>query len=192
VGSDKHTYNILRLDRDKGIKRAYELYGRKLFSYASRKWETPEDDAWDLVYKSIYKAADVIAKYSFTTEDAFAGFLFKVFINQLRDYVRKEKKQAETMTSVPLTDSMHFSEGDDSPEVKPNRPLEVMQTELDKLEDWQRILLLMRSQDIAYSEIARYVDKPENQLKSYYARLKKQLMENVSAALNRSDTPDHE
>ncbi|HXC06127.1 MAG TPA: sigma-70 family RNA polymerase sigma factor [Bacteroidia bacterium] len=192
MGSDEHTYHLLRHNRDQGIKKAYELYAPKLFAYATRKWKTPEDDAWDLVYKSIYKVADVVEQYSFTSEEAFAGFLFKVFMNHLRDHVRKEKKQAESMTSVPLTDSMQFSDAAPAPETKPNRSLNILQTELDKLEDWQRILLLMRSQDIAYSEIARYVDKPENQLKSYYARLKKQLMEKVSIALNRTDTPDHE
>ncbi|MBK6985309.1 MAG: hypothetical protein IPH32_11365 [Bacteroidetes bacterium] len=60
-------------------------------------------------------------------------------------------------------------------------PLIILQQELEKLEDWQRILLLMRGQDMPYSKISEFVKKPENQLKVYYARLKKQLTENVNA-----------
>ncbi len=61
-----------------------------------------------------------------------------------------------------------------------NENLKILQNELDKLEDWQRILLLMRTQDVPYSKIAEFVNKPENQLKVYYARLKKQIHESVS------------
>ena len=44
-----------------------------------------------------------------------------------------------------------------------------------EFEDWQRVLLLMRSQEVPYSEIAKYVNKPEEQLKVYYSRLKNVL-----------------
>ncbi|MFI5151116.1 MAG: RNA polymerase sigma factor [Bacteroidia bacterium] len=192
MSKEQHTYTILKQDRDLGIKRAYERYAQKLFLYATRKWKTPDDDAWDLVYKSLYKVADVINQYTFETEESFSGFIFTVFMNHLRDHVRREKKKAETMTEVPLNDFMISADPSPARDAKPNRSLQIMQQELDKMEDWQRILLLMRSQDIAYSEIARYVDKPENQLKIYYSRLKKQLMEKVSLELNRTDTPAHE
>ena len=62
---------------------------------------------------------------------------------------------------------------------------------MDKLEEWQRILLLMRGQDMPYNEISAFVNKPENQLKVYYARLKKQLLENVSAELNKLNAVSH-
>ena len=43
------------------------------------------------------------------------------------------------------------------------------------MEDWQRMLLLMRSEGRPYSEIAQYIDKPEEQLKVYYQRLKESI-----------------
>jgi DNA-directed RNA polymerase specialized sigma24 family protein len=52
------------------------------------------------------------------------------------------------------------------------------------MEDWERILLLMRGQDISYSEISKFVHKPENQLKVYYARLKKKLLEDMNETLS--------
>ena len=42
-----------------------------------------------------------------------------------------------------------------------------------------------------YNEISAFVNKPENQLKVYYARLKKQLLENVSAELNKLNAVSH-
>jgi DNA-directed RNA polymerase specialized sigma24 family protein len=53
------------------------------------------------------------------------------------------------------------------------------------MEEWQRILLLLRGQSMSYSEIAIYVKKPEKQLKVYYSRLKKKLLEDMNAELNR-------
>jgi len=51
---------------------------------------------------------------------------------------------------------------------------------LESMEDWERMLLLMRSEGQAYSEIAKYIDKPENQLKVYYQRLKEQVAKKLN------------
>jgi hypothetical protein len=56
------------------------------------------------------------------------------------------------------------------------------------MEDWERILLLMRGQNIPYSEISKFVHKPEKQLKVYYARLKKKLLEDMNETLNKIDS----
>ena len=88
---------------------------------------------------------------------------------------------------------MHENFTDKEPETNPtqNLPLTILQQELEKLEDWQRILLLMRGQDMPYSKISEFVKKPENQLKVYYARLKKQLTDNVNAELEKFKTTQH-
>jgi hypothetical protein len=44
---------------------------------------------------------------------------------------------------------------------------------------------------MSYSKISEFVKKPENQLKVYYARLKKQLTDNVNAELEKIKTPQH-
>ena len=61
-----------------------------------------------------------------------------------------------------------------------NKKLIALNEELDKMEDWERMLLLMRSEGRAYSEIAQYIDKPENQLKVYYQRLKEQIQKKLN------------
>ena len=69
--------------------------------------------------------------------------------------------------------------------------LKILQQELDKFEDWQRILLLMRGQDVPYSKIAEFVNRPEKQLKVYYARLKKQLHDQINEQLLLINTTEH-
>jgi predicted metalloprotease with PDZ domain len=53
------------------------------------------------------------------------------------------------------------------------------------LEDWQRIILLMRAQEYSYEDIANYVDKPVEQLKVYHMRLKKTVAEKTNDCINK-------
>ncbi len=183
------TYNVLRHNRENGIKLLFELYSKKLLVYASRTWNLEEDIAWDLIYKTIYKTADVIHHYEFQNEQKFASFIFKIFINQIRDQLRQSKTAARGVQEVELSEYIINNYRNDYAEgANPNHLLKVLEIELSKLEDWQRILLLLRSQDMPYSDIAKYVDKPENQLKVYYARLKLQITESMHRIVNKKST----
>ena len=61
-----------------------------------------------------------------------------------------------------------------------NKKLIALNEALYEMEDWERMLLLMRSEGRAYSEIAKYIDKPENQLKVYYQRLKELITKKLN------------
>jgi RNA polymerase sigma factor (sigma-70 family) len=183
VSTKTNTYVVLRSDRDKGLKLLFELYSKKLLSYATYQWKTEQDAAWDVIYKTMYKAADVIHEYEFESEEKFASFIFKIFMNYLRNNIRDTKTAKGDVKEIELNDKVinNYTEKKSLSSVNP--ALSVLQQELEKLEDWQRILLLMRSQDIPYSEISRYINKPEEQLKVYYGRLKKQIAERVNLQL---------
>jgi DNA-directed RNA polymerase specialized sigma24 family protein len=60
-----------------------------------------------------------------------------------------------------------------------NRHMSALKEVLQGLEDWQRMLLLMRSEGRPYSEIAKFVDRPEEQLKVYYQRLKETISKKI-------------
>jgi DNA-directed RNA polymerase specialized sigma24 family protein len=62
--------------------------------------------------------------------------------------------------------------------------LTCLQTVLDEFEDWERVLLLQRAQQIPYSEIAQFVNKPADQLKVYHQRARKKLLQRFVEALN--------
>ena len=184
VSLDTKTYILLKSDRENGIKQLFECYSKKLLTYAIYKWQLEEDVAWDLIYKSIYKTADVIDNYEFETEQKFISFLFKIFLNTIRDHLRNSKLKNNTTILIELNDTIINNHPSDTVDPGPaSTAMKILLNELDLLEDWQRILVLMRSQEIPYSEIAKYVSKPEDQLKTYYARLKKLLMEKMNAQL---------
>jgi RNA polymerase sigma factor (sigma-70 family) len=179
------SYEILKSDREKGIKTLYELYSKKLSAYAKHNWQINEDTNWDLIYKTIYKVADVINLYEFENEEKFASFIFKIFINNIRDQLRSEKRVGNIISEVELTDQIINTYYLKDLNNFPNEALRILQQELEKMKDWERILLLLRGQNMPYQEIARYVDKPEKQLKVYYARLKKELENKVTETLNK-------
>jgi DNA-directed RNA polymerase specialized sigma24 family protein len=173
----------------KVVEAFYEKYAKKLLAYTCKNYTINEDDAWTIVYKTIYKMASVSHKYHFESQNKENGFVFKMHINYLRNYFRDNKSFEGKNFEIELNDNHGFSEEEalqiESPQLK------VLQNELDKLEEWQRILLLMRGQNMPYSEISAFVNKPENQLKVYYARLKQQLLENVQNELNKLNTKNH-
>jgi len=171
----QETYKLVHLSKTDLLGEIYSRYGKKLYSYAVKTWSVTEDEAWNLIYKTLYKVIDTHGNYAFASEEKFASFVFRVFINYLRNHYRDEKTKANDYQTVRVEMSTLHEGAAVMTETAINPKLMVLNEELDKMEDWQRMLLLMRSEGMAYSEIAQYVDKPENQLKVYYQRLKEHL-----------------
>jgi RNA polymerase sigma factor (sigma-70 family) len=164
----------LDTSRDELITVIYNRYGRKLYSYAAHSWKVSEDIAWELIYKTIYKTIDSYKKYAFKSEEKFASFVFRIFINYLRNHYRDNKN--ENIFSFSGIDDVDLDSKETPAERESvNLKLNALNEELEKMEEWQRMLLLMRSEGRPYSEIAEYVSKPESQLKVYYQRLKEQI-----------------
>lgn len=160
------------------VKALYNNYAKMLLSYTLKNYTISKDDAWTVVYKSIYKMAEKQNGYNFENEQKLKSFLFTTHINFLKNFFRDNKSFESKYHEIELADEHAVSA--EAVVVVENENLKILQNELDKLEDWQRILLLMRTQDVPYSKIAEFVNKPEKQLKVYYARLKKQIHESVN------------
>lgn len=75
------------------ITALYNNYGKKLYGYAVSKWNLSEDDAWELIYKTLYKIIEVIDKYTFENESKFNGFIYQIFINNLRNNYNEQKNK---------------------------------------------------------------------------------------------------
>lgn len=175
--------NIKKKDK-KAVQLIYDRYGKKLYGYAVLKWKLDEDEAWDLIYATLYKSISVIDRYTFESESKFVGFLFTAFTNNLRNYYNKKKK--EGVQIVELNDE-HGNVSDKEKEViRENDHMKCLQQGLSQMDDWKRVVLLMRAQEHSYEEIATYVEKPVEQLKVYYMRLKKILIEKVNDCLNKA------
>lgn len=162
------------------LEELFQNYGRRLYAYALKSWNLDEDAAWDMIYKTIYKVADTHKDYQFENEKQFAAFVFRVFINYLRNHYRDNKKLSEKLLLIRMDEQeIDLNQAQEDSEPKVNPFMQALQDELKELEDWQRVLLLMRSQGHAYSEISKYVNKPEEQLKVYYQRLKASISKKI-------------
>lgn len=146
----------------------YENYARKLCGFAIKNYQVNEDIAWEITYKTIYKINAVITNYQFEHPGKLNAFIFRTFINYLKNYFRDRKE-------VPVSFTTEIPSVSNEEESADSHLITVLRDELDKMQDWERILLLMRSQDLPYSQIAEFTGKPEKQLKVYYARLKDRL-----------------
>lgn len=170
------------IDSQKVIQEFYQAFAAKLLAYTRKNYNINEDDALSIVYKTIYRMAEVHDRYSFENEQKRNAFVFKTHINYLRNYYRDNKSFENRNFEVELRD---FESVNEEVATDVNPKLNMLQQLLDKMEDWERILLLMRGQDMPYSEISKFVHKPEKQLKVYYARLKKKLLEDMNETLNK-------
>lgn len=175
--------NIKKKDKQ-AVQLIYNRYGKKLYGYAVLKWKLDEDEAWDLIYATLYKTINVIDRYTFESESKFVGFLFTAFTNNLRNHYNKKKQQEVQI--VELKDEHGNVSGKESEQVKESAHMKCLQQGLSEMEDWKRIVLLMRAQEHSYEEIAAYVQKPVEQLKVYYMRLKKILIQKINDCLNKA------
>ena len=191
MNSSELTYTLLRSDKKRGLEMMFDKYSKKLLAYSSHQWKMEEDASWDLIYKTMYRVADVINEYEFVSEEKFASFIFRIYINYLRNYIRDKKTSMQGAVEVELDQVTINRYHVEQKQTTKNLPLQILQQELEKLEDWQRILVLMRSQEIPYSEISKLVNRSEDQLKVYYGRIKNQLAEKISEQLKSIETKQH-
>ena len=200
--ANRPTYELMREIDSDPVEVLYNRYGRKLYGYGKRTWKLDDDENWDLVYKTLFKVCEKITKYSFDSEKGFSAVVYKIYINFLRKQYRKHQQVGEYIEFATFNESL-FEEMEDGrigkteraikkkiheqdlraqqlADIPKNPMLLALEEELDKLEDWERMLLLLKSQNMPYKEISEYVNKPPHQLKVYYQRLKSRVMKRMN------------
>ena len=90
-------FDVKHFSKNEFITELYNRYGKKLYSYAVRSWYLKEDDAWDLIYKTLYKVIETYKNYTYESEEKFASYVFKIFINYLRNHYRDNQKITENL-----------------------------------------------------------------------------------------------
>lgn len=177
----QETYNVIRKKKKKGLELFYTRYGKKLLAYAIDRWNADEDTSWELIYKTYDNIAKNIKKTSFASEEKFASYVLVTFLNLLRNHFRDTAKHVQVVNEESIDGFESATEEDEGELQLESVDMTLLRAELDLLEDWERMLLLMRAQQMSYSEIAKFVDKPADQLRVYYQRLKKKVMQNINA-----------
>lgn len=182
-----------------GLEKLYNKYGSKFYSYCLRNWALSEDEAWEVIYRTLETLILKISNYKFATQADFERFIYKVLINYLRQQYRSKKLKekdsivyvdfnAETGASSQLAEyfnadalNAYYSEETENPD------LLRLNKALDEIEQISKDLLLLRAQNYSYDEIAELLKIDNNQLKVKHHRARKKLLE----ILNNETIIDH-
>src|ERR1700761_7056422 len=78
-----------------GLEKLYESYGQKFYVYCVHNWHLSEDEAWEVIYKTLETLILKLSHYEFVSKQHFDNFLYKVLINFLRQYFRSNRSKEE-------------------------------------------------------------------------------------------------
>ena len=192
---------IARKDKS-GLEALYNAYGQKFYFYAAKKWSLSEDDAWDVVYQTLETLILKLPGYTFESGQHFDNFIFKVFVNFLRQHYRKSRKEQFEKINVEIESNIGADpenlteEGEASVSFEidansfndyykagsiENPQLLALEKALGLLDNEERDLLLLRAQNYSYDEIAHMLKIENNQLKVKHHRSKLKLLKLLNA-----------
>ena len=192
----KEIIEILEKKDRKSLEILYNLYGKKLLGYALNRWFLDEDEAWELVYQTLETLVMKLTDYKFESKSHFDNFIFKVFINYLRQHYRKHRQNQVDIIYTNMNDYRDFEENENDSnnnllmweidksvfekyyqsEILENPKLIALQEALNKLEEFDKDILLLRAQNYSYDEIAQMLNIDNNQLKVRHFRAKNKLL----------------
>lgn len=159
----------------------YKAYGVNLVRYAIKSWQQDEDDAWEILYDTLYGFINSYSTQTFDSEKQVGALVWKIFRNKLRDKLRQEKRQGnfsinglDSLEAVLLESSTARDESTDE-----NPILSELDSVLEDLNDWERQLLLCRANDFPYRVIEELTGRKRDFLKVHYQRLKKRISEKL-------------
>lgn len=173
----------------KGLEMLYDTYGTKFYDYCIKRWTLDEDEAWEVVYKTLETLVLKLPRYKFPSRQNFEGFLFKVLVNFIRQYYRSARKRNEVgLQWVDMNQEQDLPAGVNSQIAKTafseyyktdtldNPWLQKLNAGLAQMDTTDRDLLLLRAQEYTYEEIANLLGIENNQLKVRYHRAKQKLI----------------
>ncbi len=174
----------------------YKRYGLPLYNYAIKAWKLDEDASWDIVYRVLFGIVGKLGDYKFNSEPQFRNMLYTIFNHELINYYHKTKRIEQRLKILSYDDQLsdqslhsidnHLTEFWDDPDRR-NPLIEILQNLFDELEEWERILLHQRLMGESYKDISQFIDKPENQLKVYYSRVKAKIESQMFQKLKESE-----
>ncbi len=183
-------------------EKLFNQFGTQLFSYAMRSWKLNEDDIWEILYETLYRFINSYAGHSFSSEKQIESLIWKIFKNKLRDKYRQRKKIEEHYQEVAYYEEilannttgqaeqdksfwLNHSEQALIHENTENPILPELEAILDKLEDWERQLVISRANEIPYKQIEEMTGKKTDFLKVHYQRLKQRISKKLEESIYR-------
>jgi RNA polymerase sigma-70 factor (ECF subfamily) len=194
---------ITRKDR-KGLEVLYVSYGSYFYGYAIKKWQFDEDEAWEVVYKTLDTLVLKLKDYSFNSKAHFESFIFKVFLNFLRQSFRLKRQHQTDIVYLDLTESNPgrdevgaieemevvfddnlFSDYYQSAGGE-NANLSALKAALKSLEEEEQDILLLRAQNYTYAEIGNLLKIEAGLLKVKHFRAKQKLVKLINNKIKKT------
>lgn len=194
---------MLDLATRRNLDDLYTKFGKNLFSYAHYAMKIDNDDSWDLVYSTLIKLANKLQELSFENDAKLGAYVKTAFNNHCKNYFRNKSRREKGTSMYSFNENSSEEElssqnyiahqvknkslelynehvkKEENGEEEDSVLMQKTKKALDQLEKWEKMLLLLRSQNLPYYEIAKFIDKPEAHLKVYHQRLKKKLIKLV-------------
>lgn len=180
--------DLLSNKEPKALETLYVQYGKRFYSYCVKRWRLTEDDAWEVVYKTLDTLVAKARAYNFASQKDFDAFVFKVLINFLRQHYRKVKSSKEDAPAVSIDDASashrvqataitQLDLDADDLEPKDSNTMASLKAALAQLNENDRDMLLLRAQDYSYEEIRQLLNIEDSQLKVRHFRAKQKLID---------------
>lgn len=182
----------------RGWENLYLQYGQKFYGFAVTKWSFNEDEAWNIVYQTLETIILKIGDYKIESQAHFDNLVFKIFTNFLRQEYRRLKKIAEEFQvlsygemDIAAADGSEKEANEESLKIPFDKEFfrdyfEIEDTEspkivelkkaLNKLDPFEKDLLLLKANNFSYDEIAKMLKVDNNQLKVKHHRAKNKLI----------------
>ena len=182
----KNIIGLIESGHKEGFEWLFEQYGQKFFGIAVDKWSFSEDEAYDMIYKTFNALNKNVGRYEFESFKHLENFLFKVFLNNLRELYRSKTNFEEKIFIRSFSDLEediveNFSQPESEEEAFTiNELLEQLLVALDKLSVEEKDLLLLRAQNFSYQEITNYLGIKSDNLKVKHLRAKNKLFKIIT------------
>jgi len=180
-----------------GLEALYNQFGQKFYVYAVKKWRLNEDESWEVVYQTLDTLILKLSGYDFESEKHFQNFIFKVFINYLRQKFRYNRnRQLQLTETLSFDGHSELGNGDETinelplfdDNIRPfeeyyttglieNPKLIALKKALSELSETERDILLLRAQNYSYDEISSMLKIENKQLKVKHHRSKVKLIQ---------------
>jgi RNA polymerase sigma factor (sigma-70 family) len=159
----------------KGHPKSLEMLYKHFYGYAmsiALRYSNSRDEACEIVNDSFMKVFDKISQ--FNSDNSFKGWFRRILVNTSIDYYRKNAKHTGVMDIEYAN-----AEGTD-PEIIDHLGKEDIMSLLQSLPDMLRIVFNMYEiEGYSHNEIADQLGIPSSSSRTYLARAKQRLRENV-------------
>lgn len=171
---------LLRKDREAGVRRLVAEYGNRLYETAIRLCGNTAD-AEDYAFRTLERAVSKIG--TFRSSSSFFTWLYEILVNQIRSDLRRKAANA-----LDFTDSLP-EQVDPRPEpadaLAAREEAESVRSSLDRLPYVLREIIVFRYwEDLTVPEIAKILAIPEGTVKSRLHQAKNLMRMNISRTID--------